>query len=91
MLGDGVRLLLALLIFTTSGGANAQYPYNHAPYTPRDPLNVASTPHLSRTDRQHRCLRRSSTHTTRSAPGWVYRRSSGRINSPKSRKTGLTI
>ena len=34
-----MRLLLALLIFTTSGGANAQYPYNHAPYTPRDPLN----------------------------------------------------
>lgn len=34
-----MRLLLALLIFTTSGGANAQYPYNHAPYTPRDSLN----------------------------------------------------
>jgi uncharacterized protein YkwD len=39
MLAHGVRLLLALLIFTTSGGANAQYPYSHTPYTPRDPLN----------------------------------------------------
>ena len=37
--GDGVRLLLALLIFTTLGGANAQYAYNHAAHTPHDPPN----------------------------------------------------
>jgi hypothetical protein len=43
-LGGCRALAIALLIITVSGEAQAQFPYNYAPYTPRYPPNTAYAP-----------------------------------------------
>jgi hypothetical protein len=85
-----VRSLIALLILIASDEAQAQFPYGYSPHIPRNPPygGQYSPPAQNRSPASLAQAMLDAHNVIRAR--WTYRRWSGRINSPKWRKTGPT-